>query len=304
MQGIKKIFHSARQDIEVLKLYGASVIKEVVDTQIMANFCGFNYNIGYANLVKNLLKKNLDKKWQRSNWQSRPLNAEQINYALIDVLYLAKTYKILQKKLQKSAKLKWFFQEMNYILENCNYDVEKRDLYKNFSFGNKTIDYQRKIKALIIWRDQLAKKYNLIHNFIIRDKILTKIVDNNPRNIHELRKCRLGSKLLNRELQEKIIELLINQDLFKQEIDEKIINHKTHFRLNQKQQLLYQEIKIMLADKAKIHNISPEMIINQNDLKQIILGHKKISRILSGWRDLVLGQDLQKKINHYAQGYA
>lgn len=285
---ITKIFHSSRQDISVLVAIDNEIAPQnILDTQIMSSLCGMGYDIGYATLAKKLLDKDLSKDWQRSDWQARPLHQEQIEYALIDVLYLPKIFAILKEKLSLENKLAWLEEEMQILMNKAIDD----DLYKKFSSFGKNNSYQKNIELLVPWRDDLAKRRNVPRSFVIKDKLLDKIANYHPKNFDDLQKCGFESRLDNGTIKKEIIEFLQYQNV---EINDKKIN----FKLNQKQHSLYQKSRELLQENALKHNVNAELIINQDDLKQIILGYKKIAKILTGWRSIVFGQDLEKLINN------
>jgi ribonuclease D len=292
---IKKIFHSSYQDMEVLIQINKTMPRAVVDTQIMANVCGFDYNISYAKLAKNLLDKNLDKDWQRSDWQKRPLHKEQVRYALIDVDHLPKIYQILEKKLAENSKFQWFEEEMNSFL-NKNYDIDNQDLFKKFSMVNKNQTSQDNLKLLIPWRDIIAKKRNVPRSYILKDDILSKICTLNPTNMDEMNECCRTNKYMGSKIKKEILALLQNKAPIIEEIELEP-QLKISYRLTDEQDAFYQKTRVLLQKKAKEFNLKAEFIINQNDLRQLIMGHKKVPEVLNGWRFQVIGDDLQEIIS-------
>jgi ribonuclease D len=258
----------------------------------MANFCGYDYNISYAKLVKNLLNKDLDKDWQRSDWQKRPLHKEQLKYALLDVVYLLEAYQLLEKKLASLGKASWFSQEMDYSL-NRNYDTDNQDLFKKFPLTNKNQSFQDNLKLLIPWRDALAKKRNLPRSYILKDDLLSKISAVNPNSLEAIDQCLPGDKFINSRLKKEILALLQSKE---PDIYSDVVTNKVISRLNEEQELLYQKTRVLLQKKAKAFNLKAEFIINQNDLRQIILNHKSPAQVLQGWRFEVLGPELEEMI--------
>ena len=248
---IKKIFHSLRQDVEIFNQITGKAPVGLIDTQIMANFCGFDYNISYAGLVAKLLGKELNKQHQRSDWQKRPLDHDQIEYALIDVLYLPQIHQILDGKLTENKK-QWFSQEMLEISQNCN--LENQNLFKNFSFNDKNNICKENIKSLIIWRDDTAKKRNIPRRFVMKDDLLIKISREIPRNMEQLNKCCAGYRFSKKRPKEQILTILHkNLRIYKKQKTE----NKTHnydltietnlnFKLNDAQNKIYQFIYTQL----------------------------------------------------------
>ena len=297
-QKITKIFHSARQDMEVLMMNFPGKIspQTIFDTHIMAALCGLGNTVSYSNLANDLLEKEVSKDWQRSDWQKRPLHLEQIEYAKTDVLHLPEIYKILQDKLSEGSKSAWAEEEMDLGIKKA---IASDDLCKNFSLANKSQTYQENVNLLVGWRDQKAKWHNVPRSFIFRDEILERIAARNPRDIESLEKCGLKTRVSDADFKQKflaeIIDLLKNKKPSTAE-EANRSSLKTTFRLNESQKELYQKSRILLQDQATKHQISPELIINQTNLQHLILGSKLVDEVLFGWRYLVLGEALEALI--------
>ncbi len=291
-KGIIKILHSSFQDLEILFQELRLIPKSLFDTQAMANFLGFNYNISYASLVKELLDEDLSKEQQRSDWKKRPLTFQQVEYALNDVEYLPQIYKILKDKLIEQNKLKYFLEEMKNILGKKSYDINKQDLFKKFPLINKSPEYCQSVKTLILWRDKLAKEKDIPRSFVLKDAVLNEIAKKNPRSKEELVKIFASQNIRNTRSINKILNLLKGQKKIKKNKKIKFVNLK----LNESQKVIYQEAQNLLASKSDDNKIRPEIIVNQSDLKQIILKNIKLKKVLFGWRYLVFGKYLKKII--------
>ncbi len=274
-------------------LYNEAKIKpkSVFDTQIMANFLGFDFNISYGNLVNKLLGKELSKELQRSNWKNRPLSDMQLKYAATDVKYLIKIYKIMAEKLSKSEKSKYFLKETNNFSKNKDYNLEKQDPYKKFSFANKNIQYEVNVKALVKWRDKIARDKNIPRSFVLNNIHLDKIAKSNIRRIESLNKIiknnqiRLGSS--NRDNVFAILE----KNLLKPEKGRKITN--TANKIEKRHKKIYQNTQDLLLKTSKTHNIAPEFIVCSNDLRNMILRNISIKKTLKGWRYRIFGKNLK-----------
>jgi ribonuclease D len=293
---IIKIFHSARQDLEILLLNFPNQVspKLIFDTQIMAALCGLGHTVSYSNLAKDLLDKEVCKDWQRSDWQKRPLHKDQIEYAKTDVLYLPEIYQILQDKLTKAKKTIWAQEEMDLNIQKA---LSEDDLCKKFSLTNKPQSYQENINILVNWRDQTAKQYNVPRSFVVRDEVLEKISTTNPGDLETLEQFNIRTRVSNSDFKQKflteILDLLTNKP-----ITEKPITKKTKiiFRLTEPQKELYQKARILLQTQSQSHQISPELIVNQVNLQHLISGNKLINEILAGWRFEVFGVELERFI--------
>jgi len=133
---IIKILHCPKQDLQIFKQKSQLSPKNIVDTQLMANFCSMSYNIGYAGLVEEFLGIKLDKFEQNSDWQKRPLSPSQINYALLDVEYLHEIYFSLKDKLQNLGRLSWLEEEMSVYVDKMLQDSNE-NLFKDYFLRKK-----------------------------------------------------------------------------------------------------------------------------------------------------------------------
>jgi ribonuclease D len=316
-KSIIKIFHCATQDLEVFANHAKNIPikfspKSIVDTQLMANFCGFKYNIGYAALVKHFLNIDLSKALQKSNWALRPLRQEQVEYALDDVLYLTNIYQLMKVELSDGNKFDWFLRESKVTLRKSRGN-NKPDLCNKFFNYKKKNYHLENIKLMVLWRDNLAKLHNVPRSFILKDKSLDYISRIEPKTTKDFQEIDIHSRISKSKIKKEIIDLLHNKigkkgsnflkDLgkklmkFLRNYNNKILHNNANFRMNKTQEDLYNKAKILLLNKSTYHNLSPELITNQNNLKQIILNNKKARKKLSGWRFIVYGKDLYKLLN-------
>jgi len=167
---ILKVFHSARQDIEVLMNAFNVIPWPIYDTQIAANFILEENDIGYGNLVETLCGKKLSKKYQVSDWSRRPLKDKQIEYAALDVEYLPSLHEELESKIKAKRKIRLFkseIEKLKDIIEIYN----PKNSYKKINYRKKNIIKSR-LKILSEWRELSAQKLNIPRNWIISDKTI------------------------------------------------------------------------------------------------------------------------------------
>ena len=167
---ILKVFHSARQDIEVLMNVFNIIPWPIYDTQIAANFIFTETDIGYSNLVEKFCEIKLSKKYQVSDWSRRPLKDKQIEYAGLDVEYLPLLYKKLDTKIRVKRKVKKYkaeIEKLKDIVEIYN----PKNSYKKINIRKKNIIKSR-LRILSEWRELSAQKLNIPRNWIISDKTI------------------------------------------------------------------------------------------------------------------------------------
>lgn len=281
---IIKILHSSTQDLQIFNHQSNLLPQSVIDTQIMANFCGFDFSIGYSNLVEKFFQKSLDKKQQRSDWQARPLNQKQIEYALLDVAFLQEIYEKLLEILIKQERLDWLHQEMQNFIKKILYKSDE-SLSKNFSFRGKSQKQIFQIKNLISCRENWAKKINVPRQHLIKDEVLENLVLNREINLN-----------LSVEIKVEIAEILQKKitDFAKNTSSQEDSTKQDSMTASQKN--CYLEAKKLINEICLKENFKEQFLITASDLKKIICCAEIFDKMVSGWRFQVFGQDLKKLI--------
>lgn len=293
---IKKVIHSARHDLEVLFFnQKGHNYHNIIDTQIMANFCSLGYNVGYKLLTKKLFFKKLNDESQRSDWKKRPLSPKQLKYAALDVKYLLKIYQRLEKKLIKQNRLSWFNWEMSdFIKKIKNHDPsEVENLIKRFKLARRDATYIRNIKLLSKIRDDIAKRKNLPRNFIIHDNLVEKILESKPKTIDELEKYKSLQKKINNLEKEQIIAIFNLEEVT---IEENNNSNRKNKKFNRKESTIYSKSKNILEDVANETAINKSFIINDKNLKKIISKDIELPEILQNWRFEIFGKRIKALI--------
>lgn len=180
---IIKVFHSARQDCEILLNNFGIIPKPIFDTQIAAHFFGFGLSIGFEKIISKVFEINIDKQLQHSDWLERPLTNEQIKYAANDVSYLSKLYEYFLYTIQNDKEAQYNKQILDYVGKDSselsnkkNYLDNKTSLWKNFQFSKKHWQQAALMKNMMVWRDENAKNFNKPRGHIIKDRELFEVI--------------------------------------------------------------------------------------------------------------------------------
>ncbi len=279
-QNIIKILHSSMQDLQIFFYKSHSLPNSVFDTQIMANFCGYDYGCGYSNLVKFFFNETIDKDQQRSNWQARPLKNEQIKYALLDVFFLHEIYQNLLQQIVKNNRFAWLQKEMIFFLESI-FCKSEDSLMKNFITKNKTASQIEMMKKLVFLREEWAKKLDLPRRRVIGDEMIEKMVFS--KKVLQRINSNLAKKV------KEIIEL--------EEIDVADNSMLLAAGSDFLQKEIYNKAKEEIALIANNFGLKEQFLINNSDLKQIVQRKEILPKIKLSWRYDLFGKELEKIIN-------
>ena len=283
-----KIFHAARQDIEVLYAHWGEVPQNVFDTQVAAAMLGLGDQISYADLVEIVTGRNLAKAHTRTDWCQRPLRPEQIEYAADDVCYLESIYQYLRTELDKNGRLTWVFEECSVLSDPSLYETDPGSAYKRLGHGQKLEPVaQGVLKELAIWREQISQSQNLPRNWVVKDDVLATIAREQPDNLDDLAALdgvsktfvkRYGSEVLN------VIEEVVR-------LDHHPVIWKKGLPLDANQRALRKQIMAYLKRVSEETGIAVSLLGSRHDVERLVRGRKDVS-LLSGWRADLFGEGL------------
>src|SRR5437763_680369 len=204
----RKVFHAARQDLEIFYQLAGEVPHPVFDTQIAAMVCGFGDSASYETLVRRLAGANLDKASRFTDWTHRPLTDRQIEYALADVVHLRTVYERLQELLAKNGRVEWFAEEMADLIDPALYRGEPAEAWRRFRLrGRADRRMLGVLRAVAAWREAAAQQRDLPRGRIIRDEAILEIAAHAPKSIESLARTRsLGRGLAEGKLGREILD--------------------------------------------------------------------------------------------------
>lgn len=268
---ILKVIHGSQQDLEIFKNLKMDVYP-LFDTQIAAQFCGYEQPISYANTVLKIYKINIDKKLQNSDWLKRPLTKKVIDYLKNDVRYLPGIYRHFNKILKENQNLLFFNEEMK-SLNASNKIISSSGIRKKIN--NETI-HNKKFQNLLTIRDDIARKKNLPKNWIFKDELISNIIKKKEYN------CIKNNKNLT-ELEKKVLIKNFQQiNIIKQK---KTIINENIIRL----------INVIRSEISVKRSISEQLISNKNDVKMYLENNIKKKSL---WREKIFYKITDKLINN------
>ena len=286
---ILKVFHAARQDLEIFCLMSGKVPHPVFDTQIAAMVCGFGDAVSYETLVKRLAGASLDKASRFTDWAHRPLTERQIRYALEDVVHLRTVYDKLQQLSAKNGRSAWFAEEMADLVDPALYRAEPGEAWRRFRLrGRADRKFLSVLRAVAAWREAAAQQRDLPRGRIIRDEAVLEIASHAPRTTDALARTRsLGRSIAEGKLGSEILEAVergLNDPDPPPSIPAKA---ETPPGLGPLVELL----RVLLKQRCEDFKVAQKLVASADDLEAIAADDRAPVRALSGWRREVFGRD-------------
>ena len=185
-----KVFHAARQDVEIFLKESGAIPKPLFDTQIAAMVCGYGDQVGYEALVKKIARKSIDKTSRFTDWGRRPLTQKQLDYAISDVTHLRVIYEELSGQLDKTDRRGWIEEEMTVLTSPSTYIVEPSEAWRRIKSRNPKPRFLAILRELAEWRELEAQRRDVPRNRVMKDDGLLEIAAQKPRDARELGSCR------------------------------------------------------------------------------------------------------------------
>jgi len=287
-ENILKVFHAARQDIEIFVNEKGIVPKPLFDSQVAAMVCGYGDSIGYEKLVMALASATLDKSTRITDWSRRPLTRRQIDYAIGDVTHLRTIYKKLEAQLQKSGRHSWLAGEMADLTNPETFIVRPENAWKRLKIRSSNRLFNAIARKLAEWREQEAQSRNIPRNRVMRDEVLLEISAVRPEHSNALgsirglspqfSQSRSGIKLL--ALIKEVLELP----------PENLPAIAPRRPPAQNTDPVMELLKVLLKMICKYENVAPKLIASIDDLEKLAERDDADIPALAGWRYDLFGK--------------
>lgn len=286
---ILKVFHAARQDIEIFVRLTGSIPKPIFDTQIAAMVCGFGDSVGYDRLVKKIVKVRIDKGHRFTDWARRPLNQKQLDYAISDVTHLRDVYKWLSAKLVQEDRAHWLDEEMAALTHLGAYQIDPETSWERLKYRSRDGYYLAILKEVAAWRERQAQTRNLPRNHIIKDEAIQEIAAEQPQHSDQLRKMRTISKGLAESRAGKEI-LAAVQSALRLPLN-LIPKPRPKTPVNRNISATVELFKVLLKHKSDEHGVAMKLIASVSELEELADDDCTHLRCLQGWRRKIFGAD-------------
>ena len=285
--GITKVFHSGRQDIEILYMLTGFIPEPLFDTQIAAMVCGYGDSVSYETLVKKICDVELDKSSRLSNWSIRPLDKSQLCYALSDVTHLVNVYQALREQLKQNGRIHWLDEEAEILKNPETYTVNPQDAWQKIKHRSHNPKMLTVLKELAAWRESRAQRKDTPRQNVIKDDLLLNIAALCPTSIEELEQIRnMRKEVATGKLGNEIIEVL---NAARQIPASQYVKLPKERPLPQGAAGLHELLKLLLKLTSQESGVVAKLIASDDDLKRFATFKDRNNPILKGWRKELFG---------------
>ena len=300
---VVKVFHAARQDVEIFLLKFGAVPSPMFDTQIAGMVAGFGDQASYDSLVRALAGASIDKAHRFSDWSARPLSAAQIIYAAGDVTHLRQVYLRLREKLMAEGRLDWVAQEMDALLEPSTYITEPSGAWERLKPKTGNRRFLGVLRAAAAWREAEAQRINIPRGRLVKDETLLEVAATAPESADQLARARGISEGFARGKSGVSLLAAIAEA---KALPEDALPMPLEARKGAgASPALVALLKVLLAASAEAHNVAPKLLADTEDLERLASESEPDIRALSGWRREVFGDDaMALKTGQLALGVA
>ena len=287
-EGVVKVFHAARQDLEIFYVDAGLIPAPLFDTQVAAMVCGFGDQVGYETLVRKIAKAGLDKSSRFTDWSRRPLTDAQKTYALADVTHLRDIYEYLSAELARTGRKKWVTEEMAVLNAPETYRTDPDEAWQRVKTRTNSGRFLALVRELARFREAHAQAKDIPRNRVFKDDALVELASTKPQSEAELGRSRLLLREARRgEIADGILAAVAaglavpNGDLPKPD------------RSREKLQVnpaIADMLRVLLKAKAEAEGVAQKLIASSQDLDALAAGERGVPA-LKGWRAEVFGKD-------------
>ncbi len=286
---VVKVFHAARQDIEIIFHLGGLIPHPIFDTQVAAMVCGFGDSVSYDQLVSRIKGEHIDKSSRFTDWSRRPLSEKQLDYALADVTHLRDVYQHLSTELEREGRSGWLSEEMAVLEARETYDMHPDDAWQRLKMRVKKPVELAVLQRLAAWREREARSRNVPRGRILKDDALYEIAQQQPKDAEALSRLRTIPKGWERSSAGAAVIAAVNEALALPKAEMPKIPRAP--QAPEGAGAAIELLKVLLKLIAEKQGVAAKIIANGEDLERIAAeGEKANVDAMHGWRRELFGE--------------
>jgi ribonuclease D len=288
-QAVMKVFHAARQDIEIFVLRFGDVPRPLFDTQIAAMVAGFGEQASYDSLVSALTGGSIDKAHRFSDWSARPLSASQIAYAAADVTWLRTVYSRLCTRLKQDGRLDWVAEEMAELANPALYRVDPETVWERLRPRSNNRRFLGMVRALAAWREREAQRVNIPRQRLLRDETLLEIAATTPADPDGLARARgISRGFAEGRAGASLLSAIAEGKALPEDALPDVPRSRDGARPSP---ALVALLKVLLAARCEDHHVAARLVASAEDIDRLATEERPDIAALHGWRREVFGED-------------
>ncbi len=293
---VVKVFHAARQDIEIIHHLGNLIPHPIFDTQVAAMVCGFGDSISYDQLVNRIKGVQIDKSSRFTDWSRRPLTEKQLDYAAADVTHLRDVYLSLKEQLERESRALWVSEEMAVLESASTYDMHPDDAWLRLKSRLRKPTELAILKFVAAWREREARSRNVPRSRVLKDDGIFEIAQQQPKDAEALGRLRTIPKGWERSASGAAIVEAVNAALALPKAD--MPHAPKHVHVPEGTAAAVELLKVLLKLVSDRQGVAAKIIANSDDLEKIAAeGENAQVGALSGWRRDLFGDVALRLIN-------
>jgi ribonuclease D len=286
-EAVVKVFHAARQDLEIVWMLGRLLPTPLFDTQVAAMVCGYGDSVGYEQLANDLAKARIDKSSRFTDWSRRPLTEAQLVYAESDVTHLRDIYLALDADIKASGRESWVAEEMAVLNHPGTYEVRPENAWQRLKGRIRKPKELALLMELAAWREREAQTRDVPRQRVLKDDALMDIVQRGPRSVEALAELRSVPNGFERSRAGGEVLAAIERGLA---LDPKTLPRLERERGRAGNGAVLDLLKVLLKAIADAERVAPKIIASSDDLEAIAFDDEADVPALKGWRREVFGE--------------
>ncbi len=292
---VTKVFHAARQDVEIVHKLGGLIPTPMFDSQVAAMVCGFGDSISYDQLVMRMTGVHLDKTSRFTDWRQRPLTEMQLTYALADVTHLSTVYPLLKEKLETAGRTEWVKEEMETLCSVETYELLPEDAWRRLKMRVRKPIELVVLQRVAAWREIEARTRNVPRSRVLKDDTIYEIAQQQPRDQLTLGRLRTVPNGWERSgTGQELLKIIIGALETPKELLPKLPRHVS---APEGTGAATEMLRVLLKLITEENGVAAKVVATSDDLDQIAsLGEKADVPALNGWRRELFGDVALKLI--------
>ena len=286
--GVVKVFHAARQDLEIFFVDKGIIPAPLFDTQVAAMVCGFGEQAGYETLVRKICKSDLDKSSRFTDWTRRPLTDAQATYAVGDVTFLRDIYEYLSDRLEKSGRKKWVAEEMAVLNDPATYRADPDEAWRRVKTRTNSGRFLAIVRELARFRETYARDRNIPRSRVYKDDALIELASTKPQSEQDLGRSRLLLREARRgDIAAGIMTAVKSGLAVPNDQLPKVDQSSVKLQVNP---ALADLLRVLLKSKSDNEDVAAKLIASSAELDALAAGERDM-KAMRGWRKEVFGND-------------